>query len=173
MRSCLYAGSFDPLTFGHVYVIEECLKLFDTVYVAIGINSDKKDKYWFTPTERSDIIKSSVDSYNLNVIVYQDVYFIDKAIQNNVTHIVRGVRGFTDLDEELKIIDVNRTIAQEAWPDAPVPSTIFIPPPPHLSRVSSSMVKSLIGYRGWESQLKYYVPPAAEGALIQRYHDNR
>lgn len=152
----IVAGSFDPITKGHEWLIQEAARLVDELHVVIGVNSAKK--YMFDDKTRRELVESSVAHMKLTEKAIQ-VHFLSNelliqfAVRNNATHLIRGIRDTNDFNYETQMASVNRKIAPEV-------KTIYMVPPPQLSEVSSSTVKSLVGVEGWKDIVKGYVSPA-------------
>lgn len=161
-RSAVYAGSFDPLTIGHLWMIEQGAQLFDKLVVAIGINPDKK--YAFTLDERLQMLRASTKQYkNVKVEAYSNQFLITYAQSIGATFILRGIRSQTDYEYERVMRNINGDLDQHI-------TTIFLMPPRGIAEVSSSMVKGLIGPEGWEKIVKDYVPKAVFDKLVKAYH---
>lgn len=146
MKTCIFAGSFDPITNGHIYVIEKCLQAFDKVVVAIGKNKDKHPH--FTLDERISMIKGAfkgnsqveVDTFSGMLVDYMK----DKGISINV----RGIRNAKDYEYETVMAKYNQDMFNEM-------TTLYIPTPSHLEHVSSTAVKNILSLGG---DLTKYVP---------------
>jgi len=146
----VYAGSFDPLTVGHLWMIEQGVALFDELVVAIGINPDKR--YTFTLEDRLAMLREALRPFqNLSVTSFSNSYLIDYAQEIGATHILRGIRSGSDYEYERTMRNINGDL------DAGI-CTIFLMPPRDIAEVSSSMVKGLIGPKGWRRVVRKYVP---------------
>src|SRR5215471_10696435 len=96
-RVGVYAGSFDPLTIGHLWMIEQGVALFDQLVVAIGINPDKR--YTFPLEDRLSMLRESLRAYrNLSVASFSNAYLIDYAQEIGASHILRGIRSESDYE---------------------------------------------------------------------------
>lgn len=154
-RKAVYAGSFDPLTNGHKWVIERALTLFDELTIAIGVNPDKH--YFLTAEERQDNLKKVISGLNkedctVDVQIIENQYLAKFAVSIQASCLIRGIRSEADFNYEYAMAQANKLLA-------PKIETIYMMPPPVLSQVSSSLVKSLIGPEGWQDIVKEYVPP--------------
>ena len=159
-RLGVYAGSFDPLTVGHMWMIEQGAALFDRLVVAIGINSDKR--YTFTIEERLAMIEESLrDMRTVAVTSFTNQYLMDFAQSVRATHVLRGIRSGSDYEFERSMRYVNGDLDRRIC-------TVFLMPPRDIAEVSSSMVKSLVGPRGWRSVVRKYVPPPVYKRLLKR-----
>lgn len=159
-RICVYAGSFDPLTNGHLWMIREGSKLFDELVVAIGIHPAKK--YDFPLEDRLNMLKTSLtDAANVTVSSFCAHFLADYARQVSAGYILRGIRGESDYEYERGMRYVNQDLN-------PGLTTIFLIPPREMVEVSSSMVKGLIGPAGWESVVGNYVPAPVYQKILDR-----
>jgi pantetheine-phosphate adenylyltransferase len=160
-RIGVYAGSFDPPTIGHLWMIEQGSKLFDKFIVAIGINPEKR--YTFTPEERLLMLKQSIKEYpNTTLEIYNNQYLFNYAKKIGADFILRGSRNTEDFIREQGFNNLNRDYNQDI-------TTILLMPPRDLCEVSSSSVKSLIGPEGWEDIVRRYVSPPVFDQIQQKY----
>jgi len=163
-RIAVYAGSFDPPTKGHLWVIKKGLELFDKLVVAIGTNPQKE--YTFSVEERIDLIKASTESNDRLVVEYFDNrYLVDYAREQNALFIIRGIRSSSDYDYERVMRHINADLASEV-------TTIFLMPPRDISEVSSSMVMGLVGPDGWEKNVERYVPKNVLESMREKLIDS-
>jgi len=152
MPTAVYAGSFDPPTNGHIWMIERGLELFDHLIVAIGTNPSKR--YSFTVDERLDLLRTSTTpSKRLEITHFDNRYLVDYARKTGAKYVLRGIRSTHDYEYERVMRHINADMAPEII-------TAFLMPPRDISELSSSMIKSLIGPDGWEQTVRRYVPPA-------------
>ena len=159
MRTAVYAGSFDPVTNGHLWMIEHGLELFDHLYVAIGSNPSKS--YTFSTAERMEMLRGSIPSCErLTIDSFDNLYLVDYAQQVGAKYILRGIRNQNDYEYERVMRHINGDMA----PDI---TTTILMPPRKYSEISSSIVKGLIGPDGWEDIVRRYVPPAVFEKLEQ------
>jgi pantetheine-phosphate adenylyltransferase len=155
MRRAVCPGSFDPITNGHLDVIERASKFFDEVIVAVGINASKNRL--FEPDERVEMIReATVGLPNVSVDTFQGL-IVDFCKARGVQAIVKGLRAVSDFDYELQMGQMNRSLAQV--------DTLFMPADPHYSFLSSSLVKEVATYGGDVSGL---VPEAVLRRLRER-----
>jgi pantetheine-phosphate adenylyltransferase len=162
----IYAGSFDPFTFGHLYILDRAAKIFDEVIVGIAVNPAKKALIY--PDIRAQLIQELIIGNKtlenkISVKVFGNRLLMHEAIDLQCTHLVRGIRNIGDFEDEWKLYSINDDIGQryirDDWEDDRiVPQTIFIPPTLDYCNISSSMVKSLIGFQGWERLIEIYLP---------------
>ncbi len=159
-RRALYAGSFDPPTNGHTWVIEQGARLFPELHVAIGVNPDKKPL--FDVEERVEMLEHSVQHLgNVSVGLFEGKYLAKYAREIGGNALLRGLRSPEDLKMELTIAEVNRRIEPEI-------TTTYVACPSELAVVSSSLVKGLVGFEDWEELVGQYVSPFVLEALKKK-----
>jgi pantetheine-phosphate adenylyltransferase len=164
MKKAVYAGSFDPITIGHTYIIDKASQLFDEVIVSIGINPDKK--YMFGLDERKEMLEDISKNYNnVKIDTFENKYLINYAREINANYIIRGIRSQIDFEYEKQMKNINNDICNDI-------ETIFLIPPRDLSDISSSFVKGLIGPESWEYLISTYVPKIVYEKLIYKYSKN-
>lgn len=157
-RIAVYAGSFDPVTFGHLWMIEVGSTLFDKLVVAIGTNPDKKCH--FSLDDRILMLKEATSKYpNVVVDKYPNQFLVKYAEEIGARFILRGIRSTADYEYEKSLSYVNRHL------DSGV-TTIFLLPPRELIEISSSVVRGLIGPEGWEEVVSKYVPSSVLERLV-------
>lgn len=160
-RRCVYAASFDPITNGHLWVVEQGERLFDELIVAIGTNPDKR--YAFSIEERRGLVRAALaDRPNVTVETYENRFLVEYARSRGAEFVLRGIRTELDYQYERSMKYINSDL------DAGV-VTLFLMPPREIAEVSSSVVKSLIGLNGWEEVLAKYVPPPVHAAFVERF----
>ncbi|MBI3724959.1 pantetheine-phosphate adenylyltransferase [bacterium] len=160
-RKAVYAGSFDPPTEGHMYMIREGSFLFDELVVAIGVNPDKRSL--FTLEERLQLLRAVTrDFQNVSVSSFEARYLIDYAAREGARYILRGIRNASDFHYEQTMRNVNADRNSNV-------TTVFLVPPRELAEVSSSFVKGLVGPRGWKDFLKNMVPAPVHEALLKKF----
>ena len=138
MKICVYPGSFDPVTYGHLDIIGRAAKTFDKVIVAVGVNLSKK--YTFSAQHRIQYLKRAIKQTNVEVMEFNGL-LADFAYENNVGTIIKGVRNNQDFDYERLLHDIN--ITQQAGID-----THILVADSKLSHVSSSAAKELCKFQG-------------------------
>ena len=160
MRTAVYAGSFDPPTNGHLWMIERGLEMFDRLIVAIGSNPTKD--YTFTVDERLELLEASTAaSDRLEIAHFENRYLVDYAKKMDAKYVLRGIRSPNDYEYERVMRHINADMA----PDI---TTVFLMPPRDYAEVSSNMIKGLIGPVGWEETVGRYVPTAVFDAFVKR-----
>ena len=158
-RLGVYAGSFDPLTVGHQWMIQEGVRLFEHLIVAVGTNPEKKST--FSLEDRLAMLRESCRPFsNVEVASFSNLYLIDYAKSVGATHILRGIRSAGDYEFERTMRNINGDL------DAKI-CTVFLIPPRNIAEVSSSMVKGLIGPAGWRQIVRKYVPAPVYRQLLQ------
>jgi len=149
-RLGVYAGSFDPLTIGHLWMVEQGMRLFNELIVAVGVNPEKK--YTFSLEKRLLMLRESTKKFrNVSVTSFSNRYLIHYAQEIGATHILRGIRTESDYEFERTMRNINGDLD-------PTICTLFLMPPRGIAEVSSSMVRGLIGPRGWQKIVRKYVP---------------
>jgi pantetheine-phosphate adenylyltransferase len=161
-RVALYAGSFDPLTNGHLDVLKASLTVADVVYAAIGIHPGKKPLFSFE--ERVALIETAVrhelgqDSRRIKVVAF-DGLVIDAAKRQGDSIIIRGLRDGTDLDYEMQMAGMNETMAPEL-------QTVFLPASPSVRTITATLVRQIASMGG---NIHPFVPVAVAGALEAKF----
>jgi pantetheine-phosphate adenylyltransferase len=157
MRKAVYAGSFDPITLGHLWVIQQAAPLFDKLVVAIGINPEKKST--FSLSERLEFLRQTIgDLPNCTIDAFENKYLVDYATEVGANYIVRGIRNESDFTYERAMRHVNSDLRPEVL-------TVFLMPPREIAELSSSMVKGMVGPTGWENIVQRSVSPCVFSAL--------
>ena len=160
MIKAVYAGSFDPLTVGHMSIIERCAKIFDKLVVVVGTNADKREQYMFSAEERMSMIEKSVQHLpNVEVAALDNGFVVKYAADVDAKVMVRGVRSPKDFHNESLMDEANNLMD-------PTITTIFMRPPKGIEHVSSSFVKKyIVGPDGWQTAVRKYVPEPVARAL--------
>ena len=139
MTIALYPGSFDPITNGHLDIIERAARMYDRLIIGVLKNSLKEPL--FTAEERTKLISNVVKHINNVEVTAFDGLLIDFAHNNNIHVIVRGLRAVTDFEYELQIAQTNKVLA----PDL---DTVFLTTSLQYSYLSPSIVKEIASYDG-------------------------
>lgn len=161
MRRAIYAGSFDPLTNGHLWMIEQGAALFDELIVAIGDNPEKHPT--FSHADRVAMIHGCVKHLkNVRIESFHNIFLIDFAEQMKATYILRGIRNIADYEFERGMRHINNDVKSEI-------TTLFLMPPREKAEISSRFIKGLIGPNNWEEIVKKYVPESIFKQLLKRY----
>lgn len=139
MNIAVYPGSFDPITYGHLDIIDRAAKIFDRVIVAVSINPGKQPL--FTMEERVDmIVQESAHLPNVEVNCFRGL-LTEFVTQKKARVIVRGLRAITDFEIEFQMALMNRKLNPEI-------ETIFLVAQPNYSYLSSSIVKEIVSLHG-------------------------
>lgn len=161
MTKAVYAGSFDPPTNGHMYMIRQGAQLFEELIVAVGVNPDKRAT--FEAETRLSLLREVTKGLpNVTVTSFENQFLIRYAASVGARYILRGIRNGQDFSYELTMRNVNGDL--EASVD-----TVFMIPPRELAETSSSFVKGLVGPDGWEEVLRGFVPPPVYAELLKQY----
>ena len=164
MIRAVYAGTFDPITVGHLDIIRRSMVFCSELIVAIGHNSAKKTL--FSVEERAAHINSVLDSdrlFDKNSVDSFEGLLADYAKKVGANILIRGIRSVSDFEYELTLAGVNKTLAPEI-------ETIFLPTSPNLAVVSSSMVKEIARHNG---PLSSFITPNVEEAIRARIVFNK
>ncbi|HID74595.1 MAG TPA: pantetheine-phosphate adenylyltransferase [Planctomycetaceae bacterium] len=162
-RIAVYPGSFDPITLGHLNVMERASRLFDRLVVGIGINIEKRAM--FDPDERRRLIAQSaahLDNMEIRTFTGLAVEFVRDC---GAKVMIRGVRPITDIPAELTMMMANRRLA----PDV---ETLFMIADGELAHVSSSLIKQIAPLAG-EDELARFLPRPAVRAVLKRLRSSR
>lgn len=158
----LYPGSFDPITYGHLDILERATHLFDRVVVTIAVNNRKEAV--FSGDEREELIRRCLEGKDWagRVEVQQFTgLLVDFAKSCNATTLVRGVRQVSDFEYEFRMALTNRRLAPEV-------DTVFLMPNEQLTFISASLVRE-IAY--WDGDLSSFVPEHVASALRRKYRE--
>lgn len=160
MRTAVYAGSFDPPTNGHMWMVERGLEMFDRLIVAIGTNPSKN--YSFSVDDRLELLRASTGPRErLEIAHFDNRYLVDYAKKMDAKYMLRGIRSANDYEYERVMRHINFDMAPEI-------TTVFLMPPRDIAELSSNMIKGLTGPTGWEETVRRYVPEAVFKALAAR-----
>ncbi|MEO7413196.1 MAG: pantetheine-phosphate adenylyltransferase [Opitutaceae bacterium] len=153
MRHCIYPGTFDPITYGHLDVLARAAKLFDRVTVAIAENAGKSPL--FTTAQRLELVGANVGQFpNVSVTSFGGL-LVDFALNQRADAIIRGLRALSDFEFEFNMALMNRHLQ-------PTIETIFVMPNEQFSYTSSSLVKQVAKFGG---DVSHFVPPDVAAAL--------
>ena len=157
MKIAIYPGSFDPITFGHIDIVDRAASLFDKVILGVAESQSKNPL--FTVDERIELISYIFkDNSKIEVIGYSKQLTVDLARDNNAIAIIRGLRAVADFEYEFQLATMNRSLA----PDI---ESIFFTPKDTLIYVSSSLVKEIATFGGDVSR---FVPENVKVALVNK-----
>jgi pantetheine-phosphate adenylyltransferase len=144
MKAAVYAGTFDPVTLGHLSVVSRAVELFDRLWIVVAHNPEKQPL--FSVPERVDLLRDVSAPWQTCGVTSTEGYVVTRARELGARYLVRGVRGATDIESELTLARLNHQLAPEI-------ETVFVPAHAELAEVSSSRLKQL----------------AREGADLTRY----
>ena len=161
-RTAIYAGSFDPLTNGHLDVLKGALTIADKIFVGIGIQPAKTPV--FSVEERTRLVESACrsdlqcDPRRIEVIAFEGLV-IAAAKNCGAEIIIRGLRDGTDLDYEMQMAGMNETMAPEL-------QTIFVPASPSVRTITATLVRQIASMGG---DIRPFVPKAVAQALAEKF----
>ena len=156
-RIAIYAGSFDPPTNGHLWMMSRGAELFEELVVVLAVNPDKKG---FLPMDvRRDLLLQMVANLpNVRVELVSQGFLVDFASRIGATHLLRGVRNTIDFEYEKTMARMNARMQAEI-------QTVFLMPPSELEEISSSLVRGFVGLPGWERWVNSCVPDCVFEAI--------
>ena len=140
MKIAIYPGSFDPITNGHLDIIERAVHLFDKVIVTVALNAEKGSPL-FSHDERRSLIAESVSGLENIEIDSFDGLMVDHAVKHGAVGTIRGLRALSDFEFEFKMALMNRNLNEDI-------STLFLMPHAKYTHVSSSMVREAASLGG-------------------------
>jgi pantetheine-phosphate adenylyltransferase len=156
MKTAVYPGTFDPITYGHIDIIERARDIFDKVIVMVAQNPEKQPL--FTDTERVTMIKKVVSKYrNVEVDSY-DGLLVEFAKRKKATAIVRGLRAVSDFEYEFQMALMNRKLEANI-------TTVFLMPHEKYTYLNSSLVREISRLGGDVSE---FVPPIVRQLLSKK-----
>ena len=156
-KVAVYPGSFDPITFGHLDILNRGLKLFDTVICAIATNIEKTGL--FTVPERTELIKQSINSDQNVVVDSFNGLLVDYVKRVNARFVIRGLRAMSDFEYEFQMASMNRNLNCDM-------DTIFMMTSKDYFFVSSRTIKEVASFGG---SVKGCVPRVVEEALTKKF----
>jgi pantetheine-phosphate adenylyltransferase len=158
MRKVLYPGTFDPITYGHIDIIQRACDLFDEVVVTVAINPTKTPL--FTVQERIEFIMESVKEYPQVAIDSFDGLVVDHAKNVGAIGIIRGLRAMSDFEYEFQMALMNRKLAKNI-------NTVFLMPHEKYTYLNSSIIRNLASLN---SDVSDFVPGIVQKALKKKFH---
>lgn len=152
----IYPGSFDPITYGHLDIIDRCSKKFDTVIVSVLNNKSKKNM--FTIEERVELLERVLEKYdNVEVDTFSGL-LVDYTKEKGCTTMIRGLRAVSDFEYEMQMALVNKKLEDDI-------ETLFMVASGKYAYLSSSIVKEVAMFGG---NISCFVPPLIEVALKEK-----
>ncbi len=159
MRRAIYPGSFDPVTNGHLDVIQRASRLFDDLIIAVAFNDQKHKSTLFSIDERIELLTQSCENIPNARVVRLDGLLVDFAKHQNVDAIVRGLRAISDFEFEFQMALMNRKME-------PALETIFMMPKEEYTYISSRIVKEIARLGG---NVESFVPDWVASALAKKF----
>ena len=158
MKTAIYPGSFDPITNGHLDIIERAVHLFDKIIISVA-QSVEKGQSLFSINERKLLVLESISTFkNVEVDSFKGL-MVDHAVQHGAVAAIRGLRALSDFEFEFKMALMNRSLNDDI-------STLFLMPHAKYTHLSSSMIKEAASLGGSVSE---YVPDHVNKALKEKY----
>lgn len=158
MRKVVYPGTFDPITNGHIDLVERACRLFDRVVVAIAASNRKNPL--FTLEERVALAQETLAHLPNVEVVGFDILLVEFVRQQQAQAVVRGLRAVSDFEYEFQLANMNRALA-------PTMESLFLTPAEHLSYISSSIVREIAFLGGDVSQ---FVAKPVQAALHKKFN---
>ncbi len=156
-RRIVYPGTFDPITNGHVDLIERAAKLFDHVIVAVAESPHKTPL--FSLEERTRFVQATAQRFDNVEVCGFDCLLADFLEEKNANLLLRGLRAVSDFEYEFQLANMNRQLK----PDM---ETLFVTPSEHLSYISSTLVREIARLKG---EVGKFVPEIVHQALIEKF----
>ncbi|KQP60262.1 pantetheine-phosphate adenylyltransferase [Methylobacterium sp. Leaf112] len=162
IRTALYAGSFDPVTNGHLDVIRQACRLVQHLVIAIGVHPGKAPM--FTAEERADLLRDTctplaeAESARLEIVAFDDLA-VTAARRHGATLFIRGLRDGTDLDYEMQLAGMNGAMAPEV-------QTVFLPASTGVRPITATLVRQIAAMGG---DVSPFVPALVAERLARRF----
>jgi pantetheine-phosphate adenylyltransferase len=153
----VYPGTFDPITYGHLDIIERASKIFDKVIITIALNTNKEPL--FSKEERKDMILKVTKAFKNIEVDSFDGLLVDYAVKKKSNTIIRGLRAVSDFEYEFQMSLTNRKLA-------PKINTIFLMPNEKYTYLNSSLVKELAKFKG---KINCFVPDYVRKKLEEKF----
>ncbi len=156
MKKCVYPGSFDPISNGHLDIIKRAAKLFDEVHVVVSYNMFKKSA--FTKDERIELIKLATSNLTNVIVTAYDGLVVNYCKENQINIIIRGMRNYSDYENEFQLFQYNKDIN-------PSVETVILLPSSKNQFISSSAIKELVSFG---LDISKYVPKAIVDKVVEK-----
>jgi len=163
-NAAIYPGSFDPLTNGHMDILERAVEMFEKIYITVAVNNRKTAV--FDGDERVSLIQEAIKDKPWKDKIEIEQFtglLIDYARKKNVRILLRGVRQISDFEYEFRMALTNRRLAPEI-------DTLFLMPDEQLTFISATIVKEVAA---WGGDLSSFVPDHVAVALQKKFKNNR
>jgi pantetheine-phosphate adenylyltransferase len=157
MAAAVYAGSFDPITYGHLDIIRRAAAIYQPLHVATTANTGKAAL--FSPEERIELIRAALNGTKHIHVEAFDGLLVDYARQCEAQVLIRGLRAAADFDYEFGMAMMNRALA-------PAVETVFFITDPQFMFISSTLIRQLAQAGG---EVGSFVPPVVRDAIIRRF----
>ncbi len=155
-KTCVYPGTFDPVTYGHIDVIERSLKLFDRVIVAVAAATGKE--CLFTAEERKFLVEAVFKHEpSVKVEIFRGL-LVEFLRTQGISIVIRGLRAVSDFEYEFQMATTNRVIYPQV-------ETVFLLPRTDFFYISSSLIREIARLKG---DVSFFVPPVVEEALRRK-----
>lgn len=160
-RTAVYAGSFDPPTNGHLWMMQQGAALFDELVVALAVNPDKPG--FFSREERLAVLREMLSDIpgNVRIEAVSQGFLVDFAREVGANYLLRGIRNTIDFEYEKPMARMNARME-------PAIQSVFLMPPSELENISSSYVRGFVGVTGWERWVEACVPPCVYRLIASR-----
>jgi pantetheine-phosphate adenylyltransferase len=156
--TAIYPGTFDPVTSGHLDIIDRAARLYSKVIVAVAVNSNKSPL--FDVTQRVKLLEEVTDIFENVSIIGFDNLLVDCAKQQGASVILRGLRAISDFEYEFQLAGMNRRLS-------PGLETVFLTPAEQYEFISSSMIKEIARLGG---DVSSFVPKIVQEHLIEKFN---
>ena len=163
MKIAIYPGSFDPITLGHLNIIKRASLCFDKLIVAVMVNAEKRNSGLFTPEERVELIRRTVERFPNVEVEHSSMLVAEYAREKGACTLIKGLRAVSDYEYELQMALINRQLNPQL-------DTMFIPSSSKYTYISSSVVKELAAYG---AELKDFVPREIIGDVEEKIKNGR
>ena len=161
MKTAIYPGSFDPITNGHLDILERAINLFDRVIITVARNSTKNPL--FTEEERLKLMRDAVKQYKQVEVDSFEGLLVDYARTKKAIAVVRGLRAISDFEYELQMALMNRKLN-------PGVQTVFLMPNERYTYLNSTIVREISRLGG---NVNDFVPPTVKAALDKKFKSNK
>lgn len=160
LRTGIYPGTFDPITNGHIDIVQRSVLLFDKVIVAVTTNPAKSPLFGIN--DRIEMIRSSVKELNNVEVDSFDDLLVNYALKKKAVAIIRGLRATSDFEFEFQMALVNRKLSNKLV-------TVFLTPNEKYTYLNSTIVKEVASFHG---DVSCFVPPEINKKLIEKFKNN-